>query len=149
MSNFKLLFFAAIVFGMVTAGPSLGQNSESSGITWSFDDGNETGISADQEPPLQPVAPAMEFAAEPLVQSPLPSASLETPKDLKQITVQEIQKEISDAQAFTTMEVVGESWPDRAKIVEAQGDKDVSSSPPSDSQTEGLAELAGSRQRQG
>ena len=140
MSNFKLLFFAAIVFGMAAAGPSLGQNSESSGITWSFDNGNETAVSANQEPPLQPVAPEVEFAAEPLVQSPLPSASLETPKDLKKIAVQEIQKEISDAQALTTMEVVGESWPDSAKIVEAQGDKDVSSSPPSDSQTEGLAE---------
>ena len=140
MSNFKLLFFAAIVFGMVTAGPSLGQNSESSGITWSFDNGNETAVSADKEPPLQPVAPEVEFAAEPLVQSPLPSASLETPKDLKQITVQEIQKEISDAQALTTMEVVGESWPDSAKVVEAQGDDDVSSSPSLGSQTEGLAD---------
>ena len=140
MSNFKLLFFAAIVFGMVTAGPSLGQNSESSGISWSFDNGNETAVSADQEPPPQPVAPEVEFAAEPLVQSPLPSASLETPKDLKQITVQEIQKEISDAQALTTMEVVGESWPDNAKVVEAQGDEDVSSSPPLGSQTEELAD---------
>ncbi len=140
MSNFKLLFFAAIVFGMATAGPSFGQKFESSGITWSFDNGNETAVSANQEPPPQPVAPEVEFAADPLVQSPLPSVSLETPKDLKQITVQEIQKEISDAQAFTNMEVVGESWPDSAKIVEAQGDKDVSSSPPSDSQTEGLAE---------
>ena len=140
MSNFKLLFFAAIVFGMVTAGPSLGQNSESSGISWSFDNGNETAVSADQEPPPQPVAPEVEFAAEPLVQSPLPSASLETPKDLKQITVQEIQKEISDAQAFTTMEVVGESWPDSAKVVEAQGDDDVGSSPSLGSQTEELAD---------
>ena len=140
MSNFKLLFFAAIVFGMAAAGPSLGQNSESSGITWSFDNGNETAVSADQEPPPQPVAPEVEFAAEPLVQSPLPIASLETPKDLKQITVQEIQKEISDAQALTTMEVVGESWPDSAKVVEAQGDDDVSSSPSLDSQTEGLAD---------
>ena len=140
MSNFKLLFFAAIVFGMATAGPSLGQNSESSGITWSFDNGNETAVSADKEPPLQPVAPEVEFAAEPLVQSPLPSASLETPKDLKQITVQEIQKEISDAQALTTMEVVGESWPDSAKVVEAQGDDDVGSSPPLGSQTEELAD---------
>ena len=140
MSNFKLLFFAAIVFGMVTAGPSLGQNSESSGITWSFDNGNETAVSANQEPPLQLVAPEVEFAAEPLVQSPLPSASLETPKDLKKITVQEIQKEISDAQALTTMEVVGESWPDNAKVVEAQGDEDVSSSPPLGSQTEELAD---------
>ena len=92
MSNFKLLFFAAIVFGMVTAGPSLGQNSESSGITWSFDNGNETAVSADQEPALQPVAPEVEFAAEPLVQSPLPSASLEKSKDLKKITVKEIQR---------------------------------------------------------
>ena len=48
MSNLKLLFFAAIVFGMATAGPSLGQNSESSGITWSFDNGNETAVSANQ-----------------------------------------------------------------------------------------------------
>ena len=95
MSNFKLLFFAAIVFGMVTAGPSFGQNSESSGITWSFDDGNETAVSADKEPPLQPVVPEVEFAAEPLLQGPLPSSSLETPKDPKQIAVQEIQKEIS------------------------------------------------------
>lgn len=140
MSNFKLLFFAAIVFGMAAAGPSLGQNSESSGITWSFDNGNETAVSANQEPPLQLVAPEVEFAAEPLVQSPLPSASLETPKDLKKIAVQEIQKEISDAQALTTMEVVGESWPDNAKVVEAQGDEDVSSSPPLGSQTEELAD---------
>ena len=140
MSNFKLLFFAAIVFGMAAAGPSLGQNSESSGITWSFDNGNETAVSANQEPPLQLVAPEVEFAAEPLVQSPLPSASLETPKDLKKITVQEIQKEISDAQALTTMEVVGESWPDSAKVVAAQGDEDVSSSPPLGSQTEELAD---------
>ena len=140
MSNFKLFFFAAIVFGMATAGPSLGQNSESSGITWSFDDGNETAVSADKEPPLQPVVPEVEFAAEPLVQSPLPSSSLETPKDPKQIAVQEIQKEISDAQALTTMEVVGESWPDSAKVVEAQGDEDVSSSPSLGSQTEELAD---------
>ena len=140
MSNLKLLFFAAIVFGMVTAGPSLGQNSESSGISWSFDNGNETAVSADQEPALQPVAPEVEFAAEPLVQSPLPSASLETPKDVKQIAVQEIQKEISDAQALTTMEVVGESWPDSAKVVEAQGDGYVGSSSSLDSQTEGLAD---------
>ena len=140
MSNFKLLFFAAIVFGMAAAGPSLGQNSESSGITWSFDNGNETAVSANQEPPLQFVVPEVEFAAEPLVQSPLPSASLETPKDLKKIAVQEIQKEISDAQALTTMEVVGESWPDNAKVVEAQGDEDVSSSPPLGSQTEELAD---------
>ena len=140
MSNFKLLFFAAIVFGMAAAGPSLGQNSESSGITWSFDNGNETAVSANQEPPLQLVAPEVEFAAEPLVQSPLPSAFLETPKDLKQITVQEIQKEISDAQALTTMEVVGESWPDSAKIVEAQGDDDVGSSPSLGSQTEEIAD---------
>ncbi len=140
MSNFKLLFFAAIVFGMVTAGPSLSQNSESSGISWSFDNGDETAVSADQEPPLQPVAPEVEFAAEPLVQSPLPIESLETPKDLKQITVQEIQKEISDAQALTTMEVVGESWPDNAKVLEAQGNDDVSSSPPPGSQTEELTD---------
>ena len=140
MSNFKLLFFAAIVFGMVTAGPSLGQNSDSSGISWSFDNGNETAVSADQEPPLQPVAPEVEFAAEPLVQSPLPIASLETPKDLKQITVQEIQKEISDAQALTTMEIVGESWPDSAKVLEAQGIDDVSSSPSLGSQTEELTD---------
>ena len=100
MSNFKLLFFAAIVFGMVAADPSLGQNSESSGITWSFDNGNEKAVSADKEPALQPVAPEVGFAAEPLVQSPLPIASLETPKDLKQITVQEIQKEISDKLVF-------------------------------------------------
>ena len=140
MSNFKLLFFAAIVFGMVTAGPSFGQNSESSGITWSFDDGNQAVVSVDKEPPLQPVAPEVEFAAELLVQSTLPSASLETPKDLKQITVQEIQKEISDAQSLTTMEVVGESWPDSAKVVEAQGDSYVGSSSSLDSQTEGLAD---------
>ena len=140
MSNFKLLFFAAIVFGMVTAGPSLGQNSESSGISWSFDNGNETAVSADQEPPPQPVAPEVEFAAEPLVQSPLPSASLETPKDVKQITVQEIQKEISDAQALTTMEVVGESWPDSAKVLEAQGNDDGSSSPSLGGQTEELTD---------
>ncbi|MDC2981680.1 TolC family protein [SAR116 cluster bacterium] len=140
MSDFKLLFFAAIVFGMVAADPSLGQNSESSGITWSFDNGNETAVSADQEPPPQPVAPVVEFAAEPLVQSPLPSASLETPKDLKKITVQEIQKEISDAQALTTMEVVGESWPNSAKVVQAQGDGDVSSSPSLGSQTEELTD---------
>ena len=140
MSNFKLLFFAAIVFGMVTAGPSFGQNSESSGITWSFDNGNQAVVSVDKEPTLQPVAPEVVFAAEPLVQSPLPSASLETPKDLKKIAVQEIQKEISDAQALTTMEVVGESWPDNAKVVEAQGDEDVSSSPPLGSQTEELAD---------
>ena len=140
MSNFKLLFFAAIVFGMVTAGPSLGQNSESSGISWSFDNGNETAVSADQEPPPQPVAPEVEFAAEPLVQSPLPSASLETPKDVKQITVQEIQKEISDAQALTTMEVVGESWPDSAKVLEAQGSDDGSSSPSLGGQTEELTD---------
>ena len=140
MSNFKLLFFAAIVFGMVTAGPSLGQNSESSGITWSFDNGNQAVVSVDKEPTLQPVAPEVVFAAEPLVQSPLPSASLETPKDLKKIAVQEIQKEISDAQSLTTMEVVGESWPDSAKIVEAQGDEDVSSSPSLGSQTEELAD---------
>ena len=140
MSNLKLLFFAAIVFGMAAAGPSLGQNSESSGITWSFDDGNQAVVSVDKEPPLQPVAPEVGFAAEPLVQSPLPSSSLETPKDLKQIAVQEIQKEISDAQALTTMEVVGESWPDSAKVVEAQVDDDVSSSPSLDSQTEGLAD---------
>ena len=140
MSNFKLLFFAAIVFGMVTAGPSLGQNSESSGISWSFDNGNETAVSADQEPALQPVAPEVEFAAEPLVQSPLPIASLETPKDLKQITVQEIQKEISDAQALTTMEIVGESWPDSAKVLEAQAIDDVSSSPSLGSQTEELTD---------
>ena len=140
MSNFKLLFFAAIVFGMAAAGPSLGQNSESSGITWSFDNGNQAVVSVDKEPTLQPVAPEVVFAAEPLVQSPLPSSSLETPKDLKKITVQEIQKEISDAQALTTMEVVGESWPDNAKVVEAQGDEDVSSSPPLGSQTEELAD---------
>ena len=140
MSNFKLLFFAAIVFGMVAAGPSLGQNSESSGISWSFDNGNETAVSADQEPPPQPVAPEVEFAAEPLVQSPLPSASLETPKDVKQITVQEIQKEISDAQALTTMEVVGESWPDSAKVLEAQGNDDGSSSPSLGGQTEELTD---------
>ena len=140
MSNFKLLFFAAIVFGMAAAGPSLGQNSESSGITWSFDNGNETAVSANQEPTLQLVAPEVEFAAEPLVQSPLPSASLETPKDLKKIAVQEIQKEISDAQALTTMEVVGESWPDSAKVVEAQGDDDVGSSPSLGSQTEEIAD---------
>ena len=140
MSNFKLLFFAAIVFGMAAAGPSLGQNSESSGISWSFDNGNETAVSADQEPPPQPVAPEVEFAAEPLVQSPLPSASLETPKDVKQITVQEIQKEISDAQALTTMEVVGESWPDSAKVLEAQGNDDVSSSLSLGSQTEELTD---------
>ena len=140
MSNFKLLFFAAIVFGMVTAGPSFGQNSESSGITWSFDNGNQAVVSVDKEPTLQPVAPEVVFAAEPLVQSPLPSASLETPKDLKKIAVQEIQKEISDAQSLTTMEVVGESWPDSAKIVEAQGDEDVSSSPSLGSQTEELAD---------
>ena len=140
MSNFKLLFFAAIVFGMAAAGPSLGQNSESSGITWSFDNGNETAVSANQEPPLQLVAPEVESAAEPLVQIPLPSSSSETPKDLKQITVQEIQKEISDAQSLTTMEVVGESWPDSAKVVEAQGDGYVGSSSSLDSQTEGLAD---------
>ena len=140
MSNFKLLFFAAIVFGMAAAGPSLGQNSESSGITWSFDNGNETAVSANQEPPLQLVAPEVEFAAEPLVQSPLPSASLETPKDLKKITVQEIQKEISDAQALTTMEVVGESWPDSAKVLEAQGSDDGSSSPSLGGQTEELTD---------
>ena len=140
MSNFKLLFFAAIVFGMAAAGPSFGQNSESSGITWSFDNGNQAVVSVDKEPTLQPVVPAVEFAAEPLVQSPLPSSSLETPKDPKQIAVQEIQKEISDAQALTTMEVVGESWPDSAKILEAQADDDVSSSPSLDSQTEGLAD---------
>ena len=140
MSNFKLLFFAAIVFGMATAGPSFGQNSESSGISWSFDNGNETAVSADKEPALQPVAPEVEFAAEPLVQSPLPIASLETPKDLKQITVQEIQKEISDAQALTTMEVVGESWPDSAKVLEAQGIDDVSSSPALGSKTEELTD---------
>ena len=140
MSNFKLLFFAAIVFGMAAAGPSLGQNSESSGITWSFDNGNETAISADKEPPLQPVAPNLDLAAQPLAQSPLPSSSLQKPKDLKQITVQEIQKEISDAQALTTMEVVGESWPDSAKVVEAQGEGYVGSSSSLDSQTEGLAD---------
>ena len=140
MSNLKLLFFAAIVFGMATAGPSFGQNSESSEITWSFDDGNQAVVSVDKEPPLQPVAPEVEFAAEPLVQSSLPSSSLETPKDPKQITVQEIQKEISDAQALTTMEVVGESWPDSAKIVEAQGDDDVGSSPSLGSQTEEIAD---------
>ena len=140
MSNFKLLFFAAIVFGMVTAGPSFGQNSESSGITWSFDNGNQAVVSVDKEPTLQPVAPEVVFAAEPLVQSPLPSASLETPKDLKKIAVQEIQKEISDAQSLTTMEVVGESWPDSAKVVEAQGDGYVGSSSSLDSQTEGLAD---------
>ena len=140
MSNFKLLFFAAIVFGMAAAGPSLGQNSESSGITWSFDNGNQAVVSVDKEPTLQPVAPEVVFAAEPLVQSPLPSASLEKPKDLKQIAVQEIQKEISDAQALTTMEVVGESWPDSAKVVEAQGDGYVGSSSSLDSQTEGLAD---------
>ena len=140
MSNFKLLFFAAIVFGMAAAGPSLGQNSESSGITWSFDNGNQAVVSVDKEPPLQPVAPEVVFAAEPLVQSPLPSSSLEKPKDLKQIAVQEIQKEISDAQSLTTMEVVGESWPDSAKVVEAQGDGYVGSSSSLDSQTEGLAD---------
>ena len=140
MSNFKLLFFAAIVFGMATAGPSLGQNSESSGISWSFDNGNETAVSADQEPPLQPVAPEVEFAAEPLAQSPLPSASLEKSKDLKKITVEEIQKEISDAQALTAIEVVGESWPDSAKVVEAQGDDDVSSSYSLGSQTEEITD---------
>ena len=140
MSNFKLLFFAAIVFGMAAAGPSLGQNSESSGITWSFDNGNQAVVSVDKEPTLQPVAPEVVFAAEPLVQSPLPSASLETPKDLKQIAVQEIQKEISDAQSLTTMEVVGESWPDSAKVVEAQGEGYVGSSSSLDSQTEGLAD---------
>lgn len=140
MSNLKLLFFVAIVFGMATAGPSLGQNSESSGISWSFDNGNETAVSADKEPPLQPVTPEVDVAAEPLVQSPLPSSSLETPKDLKQITVQEIQKEISDAQALTTMEVVGESWPDSAKVIEAKGDDDVSSPPSLDSQTEELVD---------
>ncbi len=140
MSNFKLLFFAAIVFGMAAAGPSFGQNSESSGITWSFDNGNQAVVSVDKEPTLQPVAPEVVFAAEPLVQSPLPSSSLETPKDLKQIAVQEIQKEISDAQALTTMEVVGESWPDSAKVVEAQGDGYVGSSSSLDSQTEGLAD---------
>ena len=75
MSNLKLLFFAAIALGMITAGPSSGQNSESSGITWSFDDGNETAISADQEPSLKPVVPNLDLAAEPLAQSPLPSAS--------------------------------------------------------------------------
>ena len=140
MSNFKLLFFAAIVFGLVTAGPSLGQNSESSGITWSFDDGNETEISADQEPSLKPVVPNLDLAVEPLAQSPLPSASLEKSKDLKMITVEEIQKEISDAQAFTTMEVVGESWPDSAKVVEAQSDDDVSSSYSLGSQTEEITD---------
>ena len=140
MSNFKLLFFAAIVFGMAAAGPSLGQNSESSGITWSFDDGNETAISADQEPSLKPVVPNLDLAAEPLAQSPLPSASSEKSKDLKKITVEEIQKEISDAQAFTTMEVVGESWPDSAKVVEAQSDDDVSSSYSLGSQTEEITD---------
>ena len=140
MSNFKLLFFAAIVFGMATAGPSLGQNSESSGISWSFDNGNETAVSADQEPPLQPVAPEVEFAAEPLAQSPLPSASLEKSKDLKKITVEEIQKEISDAQALTAIEVVGESWPDSAKVVDAQGNDDVSSSYSLGSQTEEITD---------
>lgn len=140
MSNFKLLFFAAIVFGMVTAGPSFGQNSESSGITWSFDDGNQAVVSVDIEPPLQPVAPEVDFAAEPLVQSTLPSSSLETPKDLKKITAQEIQKEISDAQTLTTMEVVGESWPDSAKVVEAQGDNDIGSSPSLGSQTEEITD---------
>ena len=38
------------------------------------------------------------------------------------------------------MEVVGESWPDSAKVVEAQGDDDVSSSPSLGSQTEELAD---------